>query len=51
MRVRDIHNKAKNVAWLNPESPGAWSFGDSVMDRYRPHTDVAGEVEEAQVVG
>jgi uncharacterized protein with von Willebrand factor type A (vWA) domain len=42
--VRDIHAKAKNVVWLNPESPGAWGFGDSVMDRYLPYTDVAEEV-------
>ncbi len=42
--VRDIHDKAKNVVWLNPESPGAWGFGDSVMDRYLPYTDVAEEV-------
>ncbi len=28
--LRDIHNKAKNVVWLNPESPSAWGFGDSV---------------------
>jgi uncharacterized protein with von Willebrand factor type A (vWA) domain len=41
--LRDIHNKAKNVVWLNPESPSAWGFGDSVMDRYLPHTDVAEE--------
>jgi uncharacterized protein with von Willebrand factor type A (vWA) domain len=42
--LRDIHGKAKNVVWLNPESPGAWGFGDSVMDRYLPYTDVAEEV-------
>jgi uncharacterized protein with von Willebrand factor type A (vWA) domain len=41
--LRDIHNKAKNVVWLNPESPNAWGFGDSVMDRYQPHCDVAEE--------
>ncbi len=41
--LRDIHNKAKNVVWLNPESPGAWGFGDSVMHRYLPYTDVAEE--------
>jgi hypothetical protein len=41
--LRDIHNKAKNVVWLNPESPNAWGFGDSVMDKYLPHTDVAEE--------
>ena len=36
--LRDIHNKAKNVVWLNPESPSAWGFGDSVMDKYLPYT-------------
>jgi uncharacterized protein len=41
--LRDIHTKAKNVVWLNPENPSAWGFGDSVMDKYLPHTDVAEE--------
>jgi uncharacterized protein with von Willebrand factor type A (vWA) domain len=41
--LRDIHNKAKNVVWLNPESPSAWGFGDSVMDRYLPYCDVVEE--------
>jgi hypothetical protein len=41
--LRDIHTKAKNVLWLNPESPSAWGFGDSVMDKYLPHVDVAEE--------
>ncbi|MAI79495.1 MAG: hypothetical protein CL917_11175 [Deltaproteobacteria bacterium] len=41
--LRDIHNKAKNVVWLNPESPSAWGFGDSVMDRYAPYCDVVEE--------
>ena len=41
--LRDIHNKAKNVVWLNPESPSAWGFGDSVMDKYRPYCDIAEE--------
>ncbi len=41
--LREIHNKAKNVLWLNPESPSAWGFGDSVMDRYLAYTDVAEE--------
>ncbi|MDJ0788684.1 MAG: VWA domain-containing protein [Myxococcota bacterium] len=41
--LRDLHNKAKNVVWLNPESPSAWGFGDSVMDKYLPHTDIAEE--------
>ncbi len=41
--LRDIQNKAKNVLWLNPESPSAWGFGDSVMDQYLPSTDLAEE--------
>jgi uncharacterized protein with von Willebrand factor type A (vWA) domain len=41
--LREIHRKAKNVVWINPESPGAWGFGDSVMDKYLPHTDMAEE--------
>ncbi len=41
--LREIHKKAKNTVWINPESPGAWGFGDSVMDRYVPYTDVAEE--------
>jgi uncharacterized protein with von Willebrand factor type A (vWA) domain len=41
--LRDMQNKAKNVVWLNPESPSAWGFGDSVMDKYLAHCDVAEE--------
>jgi uncharacterized protein with von Willebrand factor type A (vWA) domain len=41
--LRDVHNKAKNVVWLNPESPSAWGFGDSVMDRYMPYCDIVEE--------
>jgi uncharacterized protein with von Willebrand factor type A (vWA) domain len=41
--LRDMHNKAKNVVWLNPESPSAWGFGDSVMNRYLPYIDIAEE--------
>ena len=41
--LREVHNKAKNVVWINPEAPGAWGFGDSVMDKYLPYTDVAEE--------
>ncbi len=41
--LREVHRKAKNVIWINPESPGAWGFGDSVMDKYLPHTTVAEE--------
>jgi len=41
--LRDVHSKAKNVVWLNPESPSAWGFGDSVMDKYLPYTTLAEE--------
>ncbi len=41
--LREIHDKAKDVIWLNPENPNAWGFGDSVMGRYMPFTDVAEE--------
>jgi len=41
--LREIHDKAKNVVWLNPESPSAWGFGDSVMNDYLPHCDIAEE--------
>ncbi len=41
--LREMHEKAKNVIWLNPEAPNAWGFGDSVMDRYAPHVDIAEE--------
>jgi uncharacterized protein with von Willebrand factor type A (vWA) domain len=41
--IRDIQSKAKNVVWLNPESPSAWGFGDSVMNRYLPYCDIAEE--------
>jgi uncharacterized protein with von Willebrand factor type A (vWA) domain len=41
--LRDVRTKAKNVVWLNPESPSAWGFGDSVMDKYVVHVDVAEE--------
>ncbi len=41
--LREIHRKAKNLIWINPEAPGAWGFGDSVMDRYLPYCDVAEE--------
>ncbi|MCK5362622.1 MAG: VWA domain-containing protein, partial [Gammaproteobacteria bacterium] len=41
--LREIHSKAKNVVWLNPESPSAWGFGDSVMNRYLPHCDIVEE--------
>lgn len=41
--IRDIQNKAKSLVWLNPESPSAWGFGDSVMDKYMPYCDIVEE--------
>jgi len=41
--LREIHSRAKEVIWLNPENPNAWGFGDSVMNRYAPFADVAEE--------
>jgi len=41
--LREIHNRAKDVIWLNPENPNAWGFGDSVMNQYAPFADVAEE--------
>jgi len=41
--LREIRDRAKNLVWLNPESPAAWGFGDSVMNRYLPYCDVAEE--------
>ena len=41
--LRDIHNKAKNVVWMNPENPSAWGFGDSVMDKYTRPTPTSAE--------
>lgn len=41
--LEDLRRRAKNVVWLNPESPTLWAFGDSAMNRYAPHCDVAEE--------
>ena len=41
--LREVQKKARNVIWINPESPGAWGFGDSVMDKYLPYCDLAEE--------
>ncbi|MGH7804437.1 MAG: VWA domain-containing protein [Candidatus Binatia bacterium] len=41
--LRDIRNRAKQLIWLNPESRMTWGFGDSEMDRYRPHCDIVEE--------
>ncbi len=37
--LAQIRRRARRVLWLNPEQPGAWGFGDSVMREYEPHCD------------
>lgn len=41
--LKEIHQKAKQVIWLNPENRLTWGFGDSEMDRYMPHCDLVEE--------
>jgi len=41
--LRDVHQRAKQVIWLNPESRLTWGFGDSEMDRYAPYCDLVEE--------
>ncbi len=41
--LREIHQKAKQLIWLNPESRMTWGIGDSEMPRYAPHCHVAEE--------
>ena len=33
---REFAARAKRVIWLNPEGPGLWGTGDSVIPRYAP---------------
>lgn len=35
----DVRRRARQVLWLNPESPAVWGFGDSAMREYEPHCD------------
>lgn len=35
--LRDFHQRAKQVIWLNPESLNRWGSGDSEMLRYRSY--------------
>lgn len=37
--LEDMHRRAKQVLWLNPEPPSMWGFGDSAMKEYEPHCD------------
>jgi uncharacterized protein with von Willebrand factor type A (vWA) domain len=41
--LKEIHQKAKQVIWLNPENRLTWGFGDSEMDRYLPYCDMVEE--------
>ncbi len=34
-----LHTRARQVVWLNPEAPGRWNTGDSVMQSYARHCD------------
>ena len=35
--LREVHQRAKQVIWLNPENRMTWGFGDSEMDKYAPY--------------
>jgi uncharacterized protein with von Willebrand factor type A (vWA) domain len=39
--VRQLHERAKRVVWLNPEDRGAWGTDDSEMLRYERYAHVA----------
>lgn len=39
--MRQIHDRARTVIWLNPEPQSYWAQGDSVMYRYEPFCHVA----------
>ncbi len=39
--LRTVNERAKQVLWLNPESPSVWGFGDSCMKMYSPYCDKA----------
>jgi uncharacterized protein with von Willebrand factor type A (vWA) domain len=41
--LRDVHQRAKQVIWLNPENRMTWGFGDSEMDKYGPYCTVVEE--------
>jgi uncharacterized protein with von Willebrand factor type A (vWA) domain len=41
--LKDVHLRAKQVIWLNPENKMTWGFGDSEMDRYAPYCSVVEE--------
>jgi uncharacterized protein with von Willebrand factor type A (vWA) domain len=38
-----VARKCRRIIWLNPEAPGLWGTGDSVMPAYLPHCSLARE--------
>jgi uncharacterized protein len=41
--LKEVHQRAKQVIWLNPENRMTWGFGDSEMDRYGPYCTTVAE--------
>ncbi len=41
--LRDFHDRARQLIWLNPESRRAWGTGDSEMLRYKPACHLTAE--------
>ena len=39
--LADIARRARQVFWLNPESPSRWNSGDAIMARYLPYCRAA----------
>ncbi|MFZ5723451.1 MAG: VWA domain-containing protein [Pseudomonadota bacterium] len=39
--LKRFSERVRQVIWLNPEHPGRWGGGDSVMPRYRPYCTYA----------
>lgn len=39
--LKRFSERVRQVIWLNPEHPGRWGSGDSVMPRYRPYCTYA----------
>jgi uncharacterized protein with von Willebrand factor type A (vWA) domain len=41
--LKDVHDRAKTVLWLNPEARPAWNTGDSEMKHYAPYCQQVSE--------
>ncbi len=46
--LEEIHDKARRVIWLNPETRNSWNYGDSIMEEYIPHCEMARECRNLQ---